>query len=272
MFDQTQSNILDGLMLGDAYIPENQHLFSFGQCQKNREYVELVARLLGYPVERIRDRLRKPDKRTGKRYRCSELRSLSHPCYAELRQRWYRNGKKVVPADLGISRELVLHWFLCDGSCSVNRTGGQMMLCTDAFEQEDVETLQRLLATVGIDSARMKTCRIRVRQKSIARFYEYIGESPVQCMAYKWIPEKNRRKKQQSLKAFYPEIHNLYTQQGWSCFEIGKKFGTNYFSIRYVLKNRFGIRFGKNAATETTCREGVVAPSETARRASPLGE
>jgi len=214
MFDQTQSNILDGLMLGDAYIPENQHLFYFGQCRAHREYVELVAHLLGYPVERVRDRIRKADKRTGKQYSCSELRSLSHSIFAVLRQRWYRNGKKVVPADLRISREVVLHWFLCDGACSVNRNSGQMMLCTDAFQQEEVESLQGLLASVGIESSRMKTCRIRVRQKSIGRFYDYIGESPVQCLAYKWIPQGNRTRKQQDLKPFHQEIHDLYTHIG----------------------------------------------------------
>jgi len=272
MFDRTQSNVLDGLMLGDAYIPQKQHLLYFGQCQANREYVELVARLLGYPAERVRDRARNADKRTGKQYLCSELRSLSHPIFAEFRHRWYRDGKKVVPEDLRMSRECVLHWFLCDGACSMNRNSGQLMLCTDAFQPEEVESLQGLLASVGIESSRMKTCRIRVRQKSIGRFYDYIGESPAACLAYKWIPQGNRTAKQQDLKRYHQEMHDLHTRQGWPCSRIAKKFGTNYFSVRYILKERFGIRFGKNAATETTCREGVVAPSETARRASPYGE
>src|SRR5204863_8979973 len=87
MFDQTQSQILDGLLIGDGYIPEKQHLFYFGQCLRNREYVVHVARQLGIPVERVKDRTRKPDARTGRAYGCSELRTLSHSCFVRLRER-----------------------------------------------------------------------------------------------------------------------------------------------------------------------------------------
>jgi hypothetical protein len=261
--------MLDGLLIGDGYIPANQALFYFGQRSECREYVEYVAAQLGVGVERVKDRVRQPDKRTGCQYACSELRTLSHPNFARLRQRWYREGRKVVPDDLRMSPEFLLHWFLCDGACSVLRGSGQLMLCTEAFNRVEVEHLQRLLQTVGIDSTIMKSRRIRVRQGSIERFYDYVGESPVKCLAYKWIPKEYRVSRQVNLKPHYSRIHDLYAKEGWSCERIAKTFGTNYFSIRYVLKNHYGIRFGKNAATETTCREGVVTPSETARRASP---
>jgi hypothetical protein len=272
MFNQTQSNILDGLLVSDAYIPRSQHLLYFGQRKLNRGYVEYIAHQLDISVERVHDRTRKPDKRTGNSYECSELRTLSHPVYAQLRERWYRNGKKVVPGDLRISPEFVLHWFLCDGACSVNRGSGHLILCTDAFTTQEVEFLQGLLASAGIASGLTSSRRIRVRQNSLNRFYDYIGECPVPCLAYKWIPLENRASRQQDLKPHYEQIHNLYAINRWSCNEIARKFKTNYFSIRYVLKNHYGIRFGKNAATETTCREGLVAPSETTRRASLLSE
>jgi hypothetical protein len=159
-----------------------------------------------------------------------------------------------------MSPEFVLHWFLCDGACSVNRGSGHMMLCTDSFTRHEVEFLQVRLQSVGIESSLMNNRRIRVRQKSIGRFYEYIGESPVKCLAYKWIPVANRRSRQADLKHAYQEIHDLYANEGWPCSKIAKKFQTNYFSIRYILKSRFGLSFGKNAATETTCREGMAPP------------
>jgi hypothetical protein len=271
MFNQTQGQILDGLLIGDAYIPPTQDLLYFGQCLKNRVYVEYVADQLGIPVERVHDRARKPDKRTGQVYECSELRSLSHPIFAQFRGRWYKDGKKVVPRDLQVSREFLLHWYLCDGSCSVNRNSGQMMLCTDAFVRDEVDYLRTLLETVGIASSVMTSNRLRVHQKSIQHFYEYIGECPVACMQHKWIPPENRVSKHCDLKPFHQQIFNLYTINGWSCSQIARKFETNYFSIRYILKSRYGIRFGKKPTPETTCREGVVAPSETARRAFPPG-
>jgi len=268
MFDQTQSRILDGLLIGDGYIPPTQNLFYMGQSAGRREYVEYVARQIDVPVERVKNRLRQPDKRTGKAYECSELRTLSHPSFAELRQMWYRDGRKVVPNDLRMSREFLLHWFLCDGACSINRRSAHMIMCTDAFTRQEVEFLKGMLESVGIESAIMRTNRLRVRQKSIERFYEYIGECPVECLRYKWIPAENRVLKQRDLRPFYKKIFNLYTINEWSCDRIARKFDTNYSSIRYILKNHFGISFGKNSAIETTCREGVVAPSETARRAS----
>jgi hypothetical protein len=267
MSDQTRNQVLDGLLLGDAYIPREQSLLYFSQCQRHREYVEYVAQQLSLPVDRVRDRARKPDKRTGKIYLCSELRTLAHREYAELRQRWYRDGRKVVPTDLQASRPLVLHWFLCDGACSVNRNSGQLLLCTDAFTQEELEFLQELLRSVEIESSIVCGRRIRIRQRSLSRFFDYIGESPVECLKYKWIPAESRRSRQQHLRPHYEEIRRLYLQEQWSCQRIAERFNTNYFSIRYVLKSHFGISFGKKLTAETTCREGVVAPSETTRRA-----
>jgi hypothetical protein len=268
MFDQTQSQILDGLLISDGYIPAGQNLFYFSQRKGNREYVDYVASQLGFSVERVRDRARKPDKRTGKVYHCSELRTLSHTVFASLRERWYRDGRKVVPGDISISREFLLHWFLCDGACSVNRGSAHMMFCTDSFTRQEVEYLIELLSSAGIEGALMRTNRIRIHQKSIERFYDYVGECPVACLRYKWIPVENRVCKQRNLKPFYEQIYNLYTINRWSCDRIAQKFETKYASIRYVLKNHFGISFGKNPTIETTCREGVVAPSETIRRAS----
>ncbi len=272
MFDQTRSNVLDGLLISDAYIPKNQSLLYFGQCADHREYVVYVAELLGYPAERVRDRTRQPDKRIGKHYRCSELRTLAHPDFADLRRRWYRDGRKVVPGDLRISAEFVLHWFLCDGCCSVFRGNGQLVLCTDSFSSEEVEFLLTLLAQVGIESRLLASRRIRVRKNSLVRFYEYIGESPVECLAYKWIPSEIRGSRQKDLRPHYERIASSFRCEGKTCSEIARELGTNYYSIRYILRNHYGISFRKNAATETTCREGVVAPSETARRASPKGE
>ena len=267
MFDQTQSNVIDGLLLGDASIPKNQNLFHFGQCKDRREYVELVATRLGEPVDRVLDRSRKADARTGKSYQCSELRTLSNPIFGLLRKRWYSKGVKRVPNDLQLTPECVLHWFLCDGSCSVNRNSAQMVLCTDSFSTQDVKRLQSLLSEVGIQSSLLRQNRLRIRQESIDAFYEFIGECPVECLAYKWIPEKNRTSRQQRLRPFYQQIYDLFARQGLSCSEVAKKLGLRYFSVRYVLKTHFGVSFGKNATSETTCREGVVAPSETARRA-----
>ena len=87
MFDQTQSNILDGLLIGDGYIPARQKLFYFGQCRKHREYVEYVARLLRVPGSNgfetgSANRTSEPENGIS----CSELRTLSHPFYAELRR------------------------------------------------------------------------------------------------------------------------------------------------------------------------------------------
>jgi hypothetical protein len=272
MFDQTQRYILDGLMIGDGYLPPNQNLFYFGQARRNREYVVHVANHLGIPEERVKDRTRKPDARTGKCYQTSELRTLSDPFFGHQRERWYRGRTKVVPRDLQVSKEFLLHWFLCDGACSVIRGSAHLMLCTDSFAVSEIEFLKGLLEQAGIESKIVGGNRLRVRQKSVIAFYDMIGECPVECLAYKWIPEENRVSRQVDLQPHYPEIFRLHSREGWPCSRIGEKFGTNYFSIRYVLKCHFGVSFGKNPTAETTCREGVVTPSETARRASLSSE
>src|SRR5262249_16127640 len=149
----------------------------------------------------------------------------------------------------------LLHWFLCDGACSINRGSAQMVLCSDSFTTMEVVFLKDLLETVGIES-RVTGRRLRVRQKSIERFYDYIGACPVQCLVYKWVPAQHRVSRQKDLRPHYQQIFSRYTTNGWSCSRIAEEFGTNYFSVRYILKTHFGVSFGKNPATETTCREG----------------
>ncbi len=245
MFNQTQKQIIDGLIISDAYVAR-EGLFYISQTSKYHEYVVYIANQLDIEENRVKIRARQPDKRTGKIYECSELRTLSHPVYLELRKRWYKNGRKVVPRDLVISKEFILHWFLGDGCCSINRNGAILVLCTDAFTKSDVEYLKGLMKNIGINCTIQKNNRLRIPKKDMLTFFDYMGDCPVDCLAYKWLDRKYLVLKQRSLKPFYSEIYRLYLK-GWSLTQIAEKFDTNYFSIRYILKHSYSVSLSKNS-------------------------
>ncbi len=244
MFNQTQKQILDGLIISDAYITR-EGMFYISQTSKNHEYVVYIANQLGIEENRIKIRTRKPDKRTGKIYECSELRTLQHPIFLKLRERWYKNGRKVVPQNLIVSKEFLLHWFLGDGCCSINRNSAILVLCTDAFTKHEVEYLKKLMKSIEINCTIQKNNRLRIPKKDMIAFFDYMGDCPIKCFEYKWLDHKYLVLKQQNLKPFYSEIYYLYLND-WSLNQIAEKFNTNYFSIRYILKNSYSVNLSEN--------------------------
>jgi hypothetical protein len=67
----------------------------------------------------------------------------------KLYQRWYKNGKKIVPSNLKLTPRVVLHWFIGDGGTGKYRVA----LHTLAFSKEENELLADLLnKEIGISA------------------------------------------------------------------------------------------------------------------------
>jgi hypothetical protein len=134
------------------------------------------------------------------------LRSLTHKELKPLCNKWYpvsNDYKKVIPEDIEISPELLLHWFMDDGrsyqrrkehhrvkqicvefACqSFNKDELQMLAdkIYDKFSLKMTPTLHQrhgIIKGTGMD--------MFVPQSQVPLFYEIIGECPVPSMQYKW--------------------------------------------------------------------------------------
>jgi len=143
----------------------------------------------------------------NKRFNYFSIRSLSNKDLMPVFRRWYpewNDYKKVIPEDLEVSSELMLHLFLDDG-CSCLRKRKKLgkspkikerqiiiTLCTECFSEKDQKNLAlKIYDCFGLDikvrSANSGTgWRMYVLQSQADLFYEIIGPCPVPSMEYKW--------------------------------------------------------------------------------------
>jgi len=183
--------ILDGHLLGDASIlnhhPDRNKNWCFVLYSIHSEYLQYSADTITCLKDRpIWSRAQK-DKRTNKTYNSFYLRSLSEDYFTKQRERWYPEGKKIVPCDLVITKETLLSWYMDDGSISTSKG---RYLATDSFTLEDVNLLKKYLARdLDIESAIHKNdshFRLYIPVREVSKFEKCIGSCPVECFRYKW--------------------------------------------------------------------------------------
>jgi hypothetical protein len=189
--------IIDGELLGDGGIINYKYGSSFSFSTKHNEYAIWLASFFSkenvdFVGSGVR-MLRRFDKRTGKRRIEFNFRTKSTSEMKEIGQRWYKGGRKVIPLDLSLSNISLLHWWLGDGSR--DKKSGIGHFCTDAFTEREVCRLSRLLNNlIGIESRVVKrknpngngVFRIQVSRLDLDRMFDFIGDAPLTCLAYRW--------------------------------------------------------------------------------------
>lgn len=200
-------NIIDGCLLGDGYLQKwnkesNQSCPYFAKRNKYYDHIEFVAKKIFSDKWEKRIKINN-EKFLGKNQTIFTLRSLSN-CKLQLYyKRWYPkyNGyKKIVPKDIKITPELLLHWFLDDGSSYLRKRKGSykkqivIVFCSESFSKEDNEFLCFEMKKIfGLKATTRKNIRnnkeywrIYIPQSQTDLFYSIIGPSPVASLAYKW--------------------------------------------------------------------------------------
>jgi hypothetical protein len=197
-----ESDLLDGHLLGDGsvfvtgYDTHREAVFVI--TSKYKEYAQWIVDNTDWFSEckvNVHDTW---DKRTEKFYRHCTIKSISHPILTERRKLWYPNGKKIVPRNLVLTRNLLLRWYLDDG----NWHSKGLYLNTQGFIYQDVEFLQQLLMDflqfkVTIQKHSPNRYRLFIPKRggshsckssvnNIERFFEVIGDCPVSCLRHRW--------------------------------------------------------------------------------------
>lgn len=178
-----QKQIVIGSMLGDAHLVATTRRFAFrinhGITQK--EYVDWKY----FELENLTN--------SSPRI-CNEkvyyFRSVSHPFFNSLRNKFYCGRLKILPNDLEkwLTPLSLSAWFMDDGA----REGRQVRINTQSFSLVENKRLIRILeaklgisVTINRDKDRF---RLRVKDQSMDKFRKLVSPYLLPSMRYKLSP------------------------------------------------------------------------------------
>lgn len=238
-----QKEYLDGALLGDGCLSLHKNSINskFIYSSKSKQHVEFVFNpFMNFMTSEEIKHLKYFDKRTQKTYEQYRARTFANPCFQKEKERWYKEGKKIIPPDLKLSPTTCLIWYLGDGSLihSKHHRGIHIKLSTDCFTLEEVKFLCQLLTSFEAHPLKdtATTYRIYIPHHKIKEFLEYIGPCPFEDYKHKWnyIEYKNfsALKNPETIKDFV-DLFN----KGWSAGSIAKKHKVDRSTVvRHLLK------------------------------------
>lgn len=190
--------IVDGMLLGDAYINHKTGRRSASLCLAQRadriEWVEqLRSELAAVGIKVVIDhREARASVFNGRRIKTKAhlvLRTADYVEFVDERLRWYPQGKKAVPSDLILTPKIVAHWFAGDGRGGDRK--GTLGFCTDGFAFCDVEFLVVQLKnlfdiTTSVVPNHRGQPQILVGQRNEAvKIQTLVGSCLPECFRYK---------------------------------------------------------------------------------------
>nr|QWC53684.1 LAGLIDADG homing endonuclease [Rhizoctonia solani] len=173
---QELTDILIGLLLGDLYARKQKlgvnSSLAFRQGIVHEDYLNhLYKKFQDFCSQGPKLLIPKPDIRTGKVHRSIWFNTLSLPCFNELYELFYPAGGKIVPSTIGeLLTPLGLCYWIADDGCFCLRDK-VVILCTDGFTLEEVETLVGVLTNkfglICTINKSKNNFRIRISTKSM---------------------------------------------------------------------------------------------------------
>lgn len=129
-------------------------------------------------------------------------RTWTYRDLVKLQERFYPNGKKIVPTDIELTPTILKHWYIGDGCFYTRKRGNyhekSITMATNGFTYDEVEFLTDELNKLGIKANlnHSQGYTIVVYKKSaIQKFFNYIGDCPEeikQIYGYKFPIEEQR--------------------------------------------------------------------------------
>jgi len=192
---------IEGELLGDGSLQsQSKYSARFGYTSKYWEYINYVSNTLeSFGIKRtgkIRKSWKGQTNKNGEWInrpitlfpKSFHYESLFYEELKPIRDKWYPDGKKIVPKDIKLTSLTCRQWLIGDGCLNHFRNGNpRIKLSTQGFLTEDVKWLTEQLNNLGFKSTR-QPCRntIHISTYSTPDFLNYIGKCPIQCYQYKW--------------------------------------------------------------------------------------
>jgi uracil-DNA glycosylase len=198
-------DVIIGSMLGDGTLNKSSSYMALVHSRKQAEYLKLKAQALSElrPVVYEGSYLARKE---GKRHETIACRTRASRAVAVLRDRFYPDGVKRIPADLEISARALAIWFLDDGYMRIR--SANMSFAEIACHCFPAEAIDRLLAIlrhtfrlVGYTRA-SSPGRIHFGSEASVRLSEIVAPFCPPSMRYKLHPHAEGR------FAFDPDLYS----------------------------------------------------------------
>ncbi len=176
-----QIALIVGSLLGDGYLVKTTSGFAFrvnhGLTQK--AYVDWKYEILKNITNS------KPRKSSNV---CYYFRTISHPAFIQLRSKFYKGRRKIVPKKLlkkVLTPFVLAVWIMDDGS----RDGNQLRINSQCFSEKENIVLQKILYTkLGIKTTLNKDknmYRLRIKDESMRKLKNSVSKYIIPSMRYK---------------------------------------------------------------------------------------
>ena len=182
---------IQGSLLGDGHI-SSQGTFSESHSSAKIEFINWQISCLGKLFTSSDNLL------SGYGSETTRIKCVVCPDTKEMRNKWYRDGKKIVPRNLKLTNLLVAKWYLDDGSRQTSKyQRDRAVFATNSFTKEDCEFLAeqlRIKYNVSVTVFNHKGWNIRInsgRNNEITFFWKSIAPYIPLDMEYK-IPSEYR--------------------------------------------------------------------------------
>jgi len=136
---ETVLELLDGLLLGDAFVGDHQASearLAISQRRDRRSWLDAVQKQL--QEAGIETTIK--DRGVARGW---ELRTGKYASLTKQRRRWYPKGKKIVPLDVRLGPQALAQWYWGDGS--TGNDGYRMVFNTQGFTRKHVDFLRKRL-------------------------------------------------------------------------------------------------------------------------------
>jgi len=177
--DPFLKQVLVGNILGDVYLrkvsPKANVRLVFRQGSVNSSYLFHLYNLFQEFVTTPPSVSEVVDKKTGKSRFNLSFTTLALPCFNEIYETFYLDGKKIIPNNIAeyLTRVSLAFWIMDDGSF----TGSGLKLHTNAFTLEE---LNLLIEALNKNFSIKATINISNREK--AQYTLYISKSQLQLV------------------------------------------------------------------------------------------
>ena len=179
---------ISGELLGDGCIySHSSYSATIHYGSSKEEYIKYVSKTLNSFGIKQSGKINKfHNKKWDCYYYCYQSKR-----YAELlsiREKWYSDGKKIVPGDVNLTSLVCRQWYIGDGCLSSPKNENpSISLSTCGFTIPNVEWLKEELIKLKFKVTRHPSDNtLRISTKSVKDFLDYIGPCPVKCYQYKW--------------------------------------------------------------------------------------
>ena len=174
----SEREVILGCIIGDGSLEKSgkHYRLRIGHTIRHRDYVRWKYNLL--------QRICITEPRYVPYTRSMRIGTIGHPELSKIRDQWYLNGTRQVPADFKLTPLMIAIWFM-DNGC---KHGESVDFSVHSYSKESIKILQIDLEEFGIDTtvnSDGKSSRLYVKRSSYDCFERLVKPYIQRCMAYK---------------------------------------------------------------------------------------